>query len=84
MRTTVTLDPDTAALVQRRMRERGISFKQAINEAIRQGLGPLADAEPFRTQARAMGLPSVPLDRALRVGGEIEDEETLRKMRLGT
>jgi hypothetical protein len=27
MRTTVTLDPDTEALVRRRMRERGVSFK---------------------------------------------------------
>ena len=38
MRTTVTLDADTELLVRRRMRERGISFKQALNDAIRAGL----------------------------------------------
>lgn len=35
MRTTVTLDPDTEALVRRRMTERGATFKQAVNDAIR-------------------------------------------------
>jgi len=38
MRTTVTLDPDTRLLVERAMRERGLTFKQAVNEAIRAGL----------------------------------------------
>ena len=37
MRTTVTLDPDTDALVRRLMRERSISFKEAVNAAIRAG-----------------------------------------------
>jgi hypothetical protein len=35
VRTTVTLDADTEALLRRRMRERGLSFKQALNDAIR-------------------------------------------------
>lgn len=38
MRTTVTLDPDTHALIQRAMKERGLSFKAAVNDAIRRGL----------------------------------------------
>ena len=38
MRTTVTLDPDVEQLVKRVMRERGLTFKQAINEALRAGL----------------------------------------------
>ncbi len=33
MRTTITLDPDVAALVQRAMAERGLGFKEAVNEA---------------------------------------------------
>ena len=35
MRTTVTLDPDVERLVRDVMRERGLSFKQALNEALR-------------------------------------------------
>jgi hypothetical protein len=38
MRTTVTLDPDTEQIVRRRMRERGMTFKEALNDAIRSGV----------------------------------------------
>lgn len=83
MRTTITLDPDTVALVQRRMRERGLSFKQAVNEAIRAGLASDTRQETFRTPTAALGLPTVDLDRALSVAGDLEDSELVRKMRAG-
>ncbi len=83
MRTTVTLEPDTEALVRKRMREQGISFKQAMNEAVRAGLGARERKGAFRTKTVSMGVPVVNLDRALQVAGEIEDEELVRKMRLG-
>jgi hypothetical protein len=83
MRTTVTLDPDVAALIRRRMRELRVSFKQAVNDAIRAGVAPQARSEPFRVQTAAMGKPSVNLDRALQLAAESEDEELLRKARLG-
>lgn len=42
MRTTVTLDPDVDALIKRDMRERGLTFKQALTtpcaRVSRQGL----------------------------------------------
>lgn len=82
MRTTVTLDPDTERLVRRRMAERQVSFKQALNDAIREGAAD--DEERFETSARAMGTPTVNLDRALQLAGELEDEELLRRMRRGT
>lgn len=82
MRTTVTLDPDTAALISRRMRERGISFKQALNEAIRAGAGEEGEAR-FRTGTAPLGVPAVSLDRALQVAAELEDEELVRKIRVG-
>jgi hypothetical protein len=37
MRRTVTLDADTKALVRRRMADQKVSFKQALNDAIRDG-----------------------------------------------
>lgn len=79
MRTTVTLDPDTEALVKRLMRERGLSFKEAINTAIRAGVGP-ARAERFRTPTFRMGEPAVALEKALRLAGELEDEELARRL----
>jgi hypothetical protein len=84
MRTTVTLDPDTELLVRRTMNERGITFKAALNDAIRQGLSQPRSAGPaFRTPAAALGLPTVNLDRALLVASQLEDDELLRKQRAG-
>ena len=64
MRTTVTLDPDAAALVANAMRERGLTSKQAVNEAIRAGLGGAESSEGFRVAARPMGTPVVPSTRS--------------------
>jgi hypothetical protein len=80
MRTTITLDPDVDALVRRLMRERGLSFKQAVNEAIRSGLAPSGSREPFSTPTRDMGAPTVPLEKALELAGALEEEELLRKL----
>ncbi|HEX6256014.1 MAG TPA: hypothetical protein VFZ70_09405 [Euzebyales bacterium] len=83
MRTTVTLDADTEQIVRRRMREHGVSFKEAINEAIRAGVRQTS-AVPFRTEAVSMGRSSVNLDRALQVAADLEDDELLRRMRTGS
>lgn len=82
MRTTVTLDPDTAAIVQERMRTRGMSFKQALNDAIRAGV-TAPDGPPFRTATAELGTPTVALDRALQLAAQLEDEELVRRMRQG-
>jgi hypothetical protein len=79
----VTLDADNEALIRRRMQERGLTFKQAVNEAIRAALAPDRTREPFRTTTFDMGLPTVNLDRALAIAGELEDEELVRKQRTG-
>jgi hypothetical protein len=60
MRTTVTLDPDTEKLLRRRMAERNVSFKQALNDAVRDALGA-PDPAPFRTRTHDMGPPTVDL-----------------------
>ena len=82
MRTTVTLDPDVEALLRARMQERGISFKRALNDAVRESCAS-GERAPFRSRTRPMGVPSVNLDRALQLAGELEDEELIRKQRLG-
>ena len=38
MRTTVTLDPDVERLIRGAMQERGASFKETLNQAVRDGL----------------------------------------------
>jgi hypothetical protein len=80
MRTTVTLEPDTEAIIRRAMRERGLTFKEAVNEAIRAGAATPGRRRAFRTPTFDMGRPAVPIDKALRLAGELEDEELLREL----
>jgi hypothetical protein len=79
MRTTVTLEDDSMAVVRRLMRERGMTFKQAVNEAIRAGAAR-PSRRSFRTRTADMGPPSLPLDKALRLAADLEDEELIRKL----
>lgn len=83
MRTTVTLDPDVEAKLKATMRERGISFKAALNDAVRAGLnGPAPAGRPFRMQTAPLGV-RINIDKALTIAGEMEDEEYLRKREMG-
>lgn len=75
----MTLDPDVDAHVRALMRERGLTFKQALNEAVRAGARPVGTAA-FRTPTFALGPPRVPLDHALQLAAALEDDETLRKL----
>lgn len=84
MRTTVTLDPDTEQMVRRRMAERGVSFKEALNDAIREGVLGASRASPFLTATAAMGESRVNLDRALQIVADLEDDELIRKLRAGS
>jgi hypothetical protein len=81
MRTTLTLEPDVHVLLRKLMRERGLSFKEAVNYAIRAGLASGSDTAA-ETPTFDLGAPRVPLERALRLAGELEDEELIRKLAL--
>jgi hypothetical protein len=59
MRTTLTIDDDIAAEIERVRRERDVSLKDVINDALRRGLNDLSTrpkpGEPFRTKAVSLG-----------------------------
>jgi hypothetical protein len=82
MRTTVTLDPDTESIIRQLMASRHVSFKQALNDAIRAGANPHRSPS-FSTRTKHMGISRVNLDRALQLAGELEDEELVRRGRAG-
>ena len=85
MRTTVTIDPDVEALIRIVMGERGLTFKEALNSALRAGLsgGPGAASKPFQQKTFEMGFrPELGLDKALSLAAELEDEEIARKLSL--
>jgi len=62
------------------MRERGLTFKQAVNEAIRRSLSARSGDAVFRTQTFPMGPPRTPIGKAMRLAAELEDEEIIRKL----
>ena len=59
MRTTLTLDDDVAAILERLRRSRDRSLKDLVNEALRRGLDAMRSrsrrGDRFRTQAVALG-----------------------------
>lgn len=84
VRTTITLDPDVALLVEREMAARNLRFKDVVNEALRRQLGGGDRAVPsLTTFARDLGEPAVDLTKANQVAADLEDEELLRKLAQG-
>jgi hypothetical protein len=85
MRTTVTLDPDVERLIRDAMRERAISFKEALNEAARMGLRGKEQkcTRKFAQKTFRMGEgQEFRWDKALAIADAIEDEELNRKLTL--
>ena len=85
MRTTVTLDEDVERVLKATMRDRGVSFKQALNDAIRTGLATPVPRPKRRFVQKTYSLGSEQLfrwDKALAIADAIEDEELIRKLAL--
>ncbi len=82
VRTTVTLEPDVEAFIGRAMRERGLTFKQAVNNAIRAGMSESSAEVSFPTYD--MGEPLVDITKALQLAGELEDQELVARLRRGS
>lgn len=58
MRTTLTLDPDVAALLRKRVAKGDVSFKQAVNDVMRKGL--TAEAVAREPKKRYVVQPRTP------------------------
>ena len=83
MRTTVTLDDELAARLQAIARERGVSFKEALNSTLRAGLSPRRPTRRYRVPTRRLELrPGIDLDKALQLAAQLEDDEIARKLEL--
>ena len=65
----MTLDDDLAVRLEQRRVERGMTFKEALNDAVRQGLA-VADE---REQAAAVHVTTRPLPLGRRLIGDIDN-----------
>jgi len=78
MRTTVTIDADTAALLQEEVVRTGLSYKEVLNRAVRTALGPRPSQVGVRPLFRAPFPPG--LGSFNRLPDEWDDEDTLREL----
>ena len=56
VRSTITLDEDTAAAVEQVQRERGVGPSAAVNELIRKGLTNVGSARRYVHETEHLGL----------------------------
>lgn len=84
MRTTLTLEPDVAEIVEQEMRRSGKGMKRVVNDALRAGLATgRTPAKPkrFVVDAKPMGLkPGFDYDRMNQLVDQLEVEERARKL----
>ncbi len=83
MRTTVTLEPDVVEIIDRAIAEHKITFKEAVNDAIRRGFVSSMTEQPFIQTTYDLGEPMIDLTHALAVASDLEDAEIVRKTELG-
>lgn len=76
----MTLDADTELLVRQRMDADGVSFKRALNDAIRDGARDRPRVDVFHTPVFDLGEPAHDLTHALRVAADLEDDAILVRM----
>ncbi len=87
MRTTLTLDPDVARMLEEEAHRQRKPFKQVVNEAIRRGLAPRAAGKrpaPYRVSPHRTTLrPGIDAEGLNRLADELEDDAVVEKMRAG-
>jgi hypothetical protein len=62
VRTTVTLDPDVAKILDGLQRERGQGLSEVLNDIVRSGVTAPARRPRFVQRTTDLGAPTVPLD----------------------
>jgi hypothetical protein len=82
MQTVVNLDPDVDALLKQEARNRNLDFDRVLNEATRAGFSSRATDKPQRFVQKTYPLGAqADVTKALALSDDLEDEETIRKLR---
>ena len=81
MRTTLTLEPDVARLIEDQAHRLRQSFKQVVNEALRRGLSPERSPAPrYRVQPHVAKLrPGMDPARFNSLVDDVEVDETFQR-----
>jgi len=83
MRTTLTIDDDLAAILERETRRKGLSFKELVNSALRRGLVAenlvMARKRVVTRPHRFDFKPGIDLDKLNQLADELEVEAARTK-----
>ena len=63
------------------MKARRQSFKQVVNDDQSRAGSAHGRSPGIQTEVASLGVPTVNLDRALQLVGELEDDELIRRLR---
>jgi hypothetical protein len=84
MRTTLTLDPDVAMKLKKRMAEEKLTLKETVNQTLRSGLKTAAKQKkrtPFKVIPHSFGFkPGIDQNKLGQLLDQLEAEEFVRKM----
>jgi hypothetical protein len=82
MRTTLTLDPDVAMKIKKRMADRKLTFKQTVNQALRDGLkaGETTRRKPKIETFSLEFKPGIDPHRLNQLLDQLEVEDYVRKV----
>jgi hypothetical protein len=84
MRTTLTLDPDVAQMIQEEVHRARKPFKQVVNELLRRGLEPRTrarGAKSYRVRPHVARLvPGIDRGRFNALADELEDRALVEKL----
>jgi hypothetical protein len=85
MRTTLTLDPDVARLLDDAVHRERRPIKQVVNDALRRGLTtPGPRRQPYRVKVHhSLVRPGLDLTGFNKLADELEDEAILERARRG-
>lgn len=85
MRTTLTIDDDLAAILEREMKRKGMTFKELVNAALRRGLAAEQAVPPRKkvvTRPHNFGFkPGIDLDKLNQLADELEAEAVAEGLR---
>lgn len=79
----MTIEADLAEQLRRRSREREMSFKAVLNDALRRGLSEEGDrpTAPFVQSTSSMGLRAgIDIVKANQIADQTQDSELIRKL----
>ena len=87
MRTTLTIDDQIAKRLKEAAHRSGRSFKEVVNETLREGLRSHPStprARPYRLEPASLGSvrAGYDLDQALQLADHLEDAEVVRKLQM--